>query len=72
MNRRAAGPLTAVLAALALLPFAAGAEEREFTHLTPPPQPPLVEVGQDDLAGLRDAFNAGSDRPRILVILSPT
>ncbi len=72
MNGRAAGSLTALLAAVALLSPAAGAQEREFTHLTPPPQPPLVEVGQDDLAGLREAFNAASDRPRILLILSPT
>ncbi len=72
MNGRAAGPIAVLLAALALLPLAAGAEERESTHLTPPPQPPLVEVGQDNLAGLKEAFNAGVDRPRILVILSPT
>lgn len=72
MIGRAAGSITALLAALVLCPLAAGAQEREFTHLTPPPQPPLVEVGQDTLASLRKAFNTSADRPRILVILSPT
>jgi len=43
----------------------------EPTHITPPPQPPLVALS-DSLGEVRAAFNAAADRPRVLLMLSPT
>ena len=43
----------------------------EFTHITPWPQPPLV-VLSDSVGEVRTAFNAAADRPRVLLMLSPT
>jgi hypothetical protein len=42
------------------------------THITPPPQPPLALIAGRDLTPVRDLFNREADRPRILVLLSPT
>ena len=67
----------AVATLIALLACAAGARvahvaEREITHITPRPQPPLAVIADDSLAPLRQAFNHAADRPRILLMLSPT
>lgn len=42
------------------------------THMTPPPQPPLEIIMGRDLAPVRDLFNREADRPRIMVLVSPT
>jgi len=55
--------------ALAQIVTAAGLE---VMHMTPAPQPPLATISPDDLRSFRDAFNASDDRPRVLVMLSPT
>jgi len=62
------------LCALALIGPGAGhgtPAEVELTHITPPPQPPLA-VLSDSLGEVRAAFNAAADRPRVLLMLSPT
>ncbi len=41
-------------------------------HMTPPPQPPLQAIAGRDLTPVRTLFNRDADRPRILVLLSPT
>ncbi len=38
-------------------------------HQPPPGQPPLANM---DLATFRAEFNRASDRPRLIVLLSPT
>ena len=40
-----------------------------FGHQTPSGQPPLAAM---DLAALRADFNRAADRPRLIVLLSPT
>jgi hypothetical protein len=40
--------------------------------MTPPPQPPLQMIAGRDLTPVRTIFNRDADRPRILVLLSPT
>lgn len=69
-SRRSRG----LLCALALIALGAGPGTPagvDSTHVTPSPQPPLVVLG-DSVAGVRAAFNAAADRPRVLVMLSPT
>ena len=39
---------------------------------TPQGQPPLLALGAGNLEQLRSAFNASSDRPRVIAFLSPT
>ena len=39
---------------------------------TPPGQPPLARIAPSTLGLLRDAFNAASDVPRVVVLVSPT
>lgn len=39
---------------------------------TPAGQPPLTKLTSDSLGTLRDAFNASSGEPRLLVLVSPT
>jgi len=64
-----------LLASLALLALGAAPPDSlgggELTHITPPPQPPLVALG-DSLGEVRAAFNAAANRPRVLLMLSPT
>ncbi len=63
-----------LLSALALIALGAGDGTLAGvhpTHITPPPQPPLV-VLSDSLGEVRAAFNAAADRPRVLLMLSPT
>lgn len=57
---------------LSLLARATAAESPEATHLTPPPQPPLVYVSRDNFDDLRSAFNSATDRPRVIALFSPT
>jgi hypothetical protein len=44
----------------------------EATHMTPPPQPPLEVIRGLDVTPLRDQFNRFADRPRVLILVSPT
>ena len=39
---------------------------------TPHGQPPLTRLTGGNLADLREAFNTAGDRPRLLLLLSPT
>jgi hypothetical protein len=45
--------------------------EPELTHVTPRSQPPLT-VLTDSVGEVRAAFNAAADRPRVVLMLSPT
>ena len=40
-----------------------------FSHQPPPGQPPMALM---DLASLRADFNRAADRPRLIILLSPT
>jgi len=51
---------------------AARAIEPLQTHTTPPPQPPLRTIAGRDLTPVQTIFNRDADRPRIVVLLSPT
>ena len=42
------------------------------TRQTPPGQPPLVYLNNQNLEELRAAFNAAADQTRVLAMLSPT
>ena len=65
---RAAAALLAAGAAA----FSAHALPLLAPHMTPPPQPPLQMIAGRDLTPVRTIFNRDADRPRILVLLSPT
>lgn len=39
---------------------------------TPPGQPSLVSLSSENLLSLKEAFNAASNRTRIIAFLSPT
>jgi hypothetical protein len=39
---------------------------------TPAGQPPLVKLTSQNLAEIRDSFNAAKDQVRVLTLLSPT
>jgi hypothetical protein len=69
------GPFRGFLCTLALVALGAAPPDSlgggELTHITPPPQPPLVALG-DSLGEVRVAFNAAANRPRVLLMLSPT
>jgi hypothetical protein len=41
-------------------------------HRTAPGQPPLAELTPGSLDELRAEFNAAADRPRVILLLSPT
>ena len=69
--RRAWLPACGVLALGLLAPALSGAPPLEITHTTPPPQPPLAVVG-DSVDAVRTAFNTAQDRPRLLLMFSPT
>ena len=58
-------------ALLVLVPAAAAAAiwYGFFSHRPPPGQPPMALM---DLANLRADFNRAADRPRLIVLLSPT
>lgn len=72
MSEPKANRVSTFLVSLALLPLVLGPQTADSTHTTPAPQPPLADVSQDSLASLRSAFNAASDRPRVLAMFSPT
>ena len=59
---------------LALLLAAPGARALQLleTHMTPPPQPPIEAIQGRDVTPVRALFNRDADRPRVLVLLSPT
>lgn len=40
-----------------------------LSHRVPPGQPPMAKM---DLAALRAEFNRTADRPRLIILLSPT
>ena len=42
------------------------------TGHAPPGQPSLVTINDSALAALQMEFNRASDRPRVIVLLSPT
>jgi len=42
------------------------------THMTPPGQPPIEAITANDLAPVKSLFNRDADRPRVLVMISPT
>ena len=69
------GRFRGLLCSLALLALGASPPDSlgggELTHITPPPQPPLVALS-DSLGEVRAAFNAAANRPRVLLMLSPT
>ena len=39
---------------------------------TPPGQPPLRSLPNNDMSSFKDSFNEASDRVRIVLLLSPT
>ena len=39
---------------------------------TPPGQPPLTSLTQNNLHDFKDAFNGASDEARLVLLLSPT
>ena len=50
----------------------AGQSWAEATHIVPPPQPPLVILGDRGIDPVRDAFRAADGMPRVLMMMSPT
>ena len=40
--------------------------------MTPPPQPPIEAIQGRDVTPVKTLFNRDADRPRVLVLLSPT
>ena len=44
----------------------------ELLHITPPGQPPLHSIDIDNFDELRSAFNASSDRVRVMLLVSGT
>jgi hypothetical protein len=44
----------------------------ETTHIVPPPQPPLVVLGENGVTPMRDAFRAGDGTTRVVLLMSPT
>ena len=57
---------------LIALAAAARAAEPPATHITPSPQPKVQALAGRDVTPVRDLFNRDADRPRILLLLSPT
>lgn len=58
--------------AIAFAAPAARAAEPLATHMTPQTQPPVEAIAGRDLAPVHALFNRDADRPRVLVLLSPT
>jgi len=58
---------------VALVALVVVAASHKFsTRQTPPGQPPLVYLNDQNLKELRAAFNAAADQTRVLAMLSPT
>ncbi len=70
MRRFVASVSVAVVVLVGGALLAVYAWERFSARKTPEGQPPLVSL--TDTNELREAFNAASDRTRILALLSPT
>ena len=68
MKRSRKITLIAVIAVLLL----AAAWYQFGGHRTSPGQPPLAELNAANLDQLRAEFNAASDQPRMILLLSPT
>jgi hypothetical protein len=60
-----------MLALLAAVPASRALQLLE-THMTPPPQPPIEAIQGRDVTPVKALFNQNADRPRVLVLLSPT
>jgi hypothetical protein len=71
MNRRGSRLLSAMLVWAALVPASRALQVLE-THMTPPPQPPIEAIQGRDVTPVQTLFNRDADRPRVLVLLSPT
>jgi hypothetical protein len=69
---RDARAATAFTAAEDSASYAARQRVMSMTHFTPTPQPPLQFLDDSTFVQLRDAFNLAADRPRLLLIVSPT
>lgn len=41
-------------------------------HRAPASQPPLARLDTNSFEPVREAFNAGTDRTRVILLLSPT
>lgn len=68
MSKRQKIALVSIIAALVI-----GAAWYQFGgHRTPPGQPPLAELNAQSIDQLRADFNAAADRPRMILLLSPT
>ncbi|HEY6867538.1 MAG TPA: hypothetical protein VI792_09785 [Candidatus Eisenbacteria bacterium] len=68
-----AGWALGVVAAALLLPAVhARAAEPDGAPVTPAPQPALGVIIERDLTPVRELFNRLADRPRLLVLVSPT
>jgi hypothetical protein len=71
MSPRKRSAIAILLATIAILAGAL-AFHRWAPRRTPPGQPALTELSPKTMLALTSAFNAASDRPRLLVLLSPT
>lgn len=60
-----------LLAALASILFV-GVWAVFRTGVTPSGQPPLVSLAGGDLSPAQNAFNTGVNKPRLVLLLSPT
>jgi len=72
MNRQMWPRMVQVAAVLTLLIAGSFAYYRYAPRQMPIGQPPLTQLSADTLRELRTAFNAASDRTRLLLLLSPT
>src|SRR5262249_12587065 len=64
--------IVAAILVASVAAFTARADEPVTTHVTPSPQPPVQAITGHDVAPVRALFNRDVDRPRVLVLLSPT
>ena len=71
MRRVRARYLPAILALVVAAPAVRALQLLE-THMTPPPQPPIESIQGRDVTPVKTLFNSNADRPRVLVLLSPT
>ncbi|MFI5372788.1 MAG: hypothetical protein ACHQ52_14625 [Candidatus Eisenbacteria bacterium] len=44
----------------------------ETTHIVPPPQPPLIILGENGVTPVRDAFRGADGTTRVVLLMSPT
>lgn len=69
---KCAGKILAVPLMLAAFASIALAVETLETHMTPPGQPPIEAITANDLTPIQAWFNRDADRPRVLILVSPT